>query len=97
MACSVTGNVNASWAGGGAIGENSGTLASTCTTCMVHAEGRSGGLVGKNRGTVFACYARGTTQGYYVGGLIGENSGTVTQSYGGGTVVLVVYDSCTWG
>jgi hypothetical protein len=91
LACSTTGHVTASWKAGGIVGDNGGTVASSCARCDV-LEGTPqwvGGLVAVNYGTVSSCYATGSVQGEWVGGLVGYNGdGTIITSYATGVVKL---------
>ena len=78
--------------GGGLVGENSGTIASSHSTSVVSGfTDNFGGLAGTNSGVIAASYATGSVSGRgyaSVGGLVGANhyTGVITAAYAEGSV-----------
>ncbi len=87
---------------GGLVGNNWGSITTSCSRGAVIGDLAVGGLVGENVGSVSQSYAYGSASGeYYVGGLVGCNyyhgegrvparSGIVTYCYSTGAVSGVV-------
>jgi len=88
----VGGSVEGSYAAGGLVGKNQGTIRAVYATGRVSGSESVGGLVGLNEsgGTVSNAYATGAVTGsresYYMGGLVGYNKGTVSNAYSTGAV-----------
>ena len=88
----VGGSVEGSYAAGGLVGKNQGTIRAVYATGRVSGSESVGGLVGLNEsgGTVSNAYATGGVTGsresYYMGGLVGYNKGTVSNAYSTGAV-----------
>jgi hypothetical protein len=68
---------------GGFVGNNKGSITSSCSTGTVSGGRDVGGLAGNNRGSITTSYSTGSVTGSsVVGGLIGDNyEGGSTASY----------------
>ena len=88
----VGGSVEGSYAAGGLVGKNQGTIRAVYATGRVSGSDAVGGLVGLNEsgGTVSNAYATGAVAGslnsFHIGGLVGRNKGTVSNAYSTGAV-----------
>ncbi len=92
-------NSGDTYAVGGLVGENNGTISGSYAHGDTIGTNLVGGLVGKNNGTVSGSYAHGEVSGPSQvenqvgggelvggGGLVGENNGTISDSYAQGDV-----------
>jgi hypothetical protein len=88
----TSGNGTVSGSGGGLVGYNSGSIATSYSTSAVSGSGTLGGLVGDNAtsGSITNSYfdLTGTVKGSgTLGGLVGANSGTIATSYSAGQLI----------
>jgi len=79
--------VTSSYAGGGLVGLNSGSVTGSTSSDAVSATEKAGGLVGMNLGTLSGDGASGQVSGpNQTGGLVGFNAGSVSASSASGAV-----------
>ena len=77
-------NVTGSYAIGGLVGQNNGTISNSYSTGNINGNNGIGGLVGENYGTIKNSYAEGNVIGSgSIGGLVGDNygDGKINNSY----------------
>ena len=82
-------SVTGSFATGGLVGDNHGTISNCYSTGAVTCSTAVGGLVGDNYGDVRNCYSAGVINGTsFAGGLVGRhNSGSISNCYSSDAVI----------